>query len=60
MTQVGSTMMCEQAGPQQLEAGYTHIALVQVGGDTQERFITWAATDLLPALHAGRSDAHPN
>jgi G6PDH family F420-dependent oxidoreductase len=34
------------------EAGYTHIALVQVGGDTQEQFITWAATELLPALRA--------
>jgi len=33
-------------------AGFTHIALVQVGGDTQERFITWAASDLLPALRA--------
>ena len=34
------------------DAGYTHIALVQVGGDTQEQFITWAATELLPALRA--------
>jgi G6PDH family F420-dependent oxidoreductase len=33
-------------------AGFTHIALVQVGGDTQEEFITWAATELLPALGA--------
>jgi hypothetical protein len=33
-------------------AGYTHVALVQVGGDTQERFISWAATELLPALRA--------
>jgi G6PDH family F420-dependent oxidoreductase len=33
-------------------AGYTHVALVQVGGDTQQRFITWAATELLPALRA--------
>jgi G6PDH family F420-dependent oxidoreductase len=31
-------------------AGYTHVALVQVGGDTQERFISWAATELLPSL----------
>ncbi len=34
-------------------AGFTHVALVQVGGDTQEHFITWAATELLPALRAG-------
>jgi hypothetical protein len=33
-------------------AGFTHVALVQVGGDTQENFITWAATELLPALRA--------
>jgi G6PDH family F420-dependent oxidoreductase len=31
-------------------AGFTHIALVQVGGETQEQFITWAASELLPAL----------
>jgi len=33
-------------------AGFTHVALVQVGGDTQEQFISWAATELLPALRA--------
>jgi G6PDH family F420-dependent oxidoreductase len=33
-------------------AGFTHIALVQVGGDSQEEFISWAATELLPALRA--------
>jgi G6PDH family F420-dependent oxidoreductase len=32
--------------------GFTHIALIQVGADTQEGFIAWAATDLLPALRA--------
>jgi G6PDH family F420-dependent oxidoreductase len=39
------------AGIRQFEAaGFTHLALVQVGADTQERFISWAATQLLPAL----------
>ena len=39
------------AGIRQFEAaGFTHIALVQVGGDTQEQFIAWAASELLPAL----------
>ena len=39
------------AGVRQFEAaGFTHIALVQVGGDTQEKFITWAASELLPTL----------
>jgi G6PDH family F420-dependent oxidoreductase len=33
-------------------AGFTHVAVVQVGGDTQEPFMTWAATELLPALRA--------
>jgi G6PDH family F420-dependent oxidoreductase len=33
-------------------AGFTHVALVQVGGDTQEQFIDWAATEVLPALRA--------
>ena len=33
-------------------AGFTHLALVQVGGDTQDQFISWAATELLPALRA--------
>ena len=35
-----------------VDFGFTHVALVQVGADTQERFISWAATELLPALRA--------
>ena len=39
------------AGIRQFEtAGFTHLALVQVGGDSQEQFISWAATELMPAL----------
>lgn len=33
-----------------VEAGFTHLALVQVGGDQQDKFISWAAGELLPAL----------
>jgi G6PDH family F420-dependent oxidoreductase len=33
-----------------VDAGFTHVALVQIGAGGQEKFITWAATDLLPAL----------
>jgi G6PDH family F420-dependent oxidoreductase len=33
-------------------AGFTHIALVQVGADSQESFISWAAEELLPSLRA--------
>lgn len=32
------------------EAGFTDLALVQVGGDRQEEFQRWAAEELLPAL----------
>jgi G6PDH family F420-dependent oxidoreductase len=31
-------------------AGFTHLALVQIGGDTQEKFLEWSANELLPAL----------
>ena len=41
------------AGIRQFErAGFTHVALVQVGAESQEQFISWAASDLLPALRA--------
>jgi G6PDH family F420-dependent oxidoreductase len=33
-----------------IEAGYTEIALIQVGADHQEPFIAWAEHELLPAL----------
>jgi len=34
------------------DAGFTHLALVQVGGNNQERFIDWAQRELLPALRS--------
>jgi G6PDH family F420-dependent oxidoreductase len=41
------------AGIRQFElAGFTHVALIQVGGENQEQFIAWAAKELLPALRA--------
>jgi G6PDH family F420-dependent oxidoreductase len=49
----GPDLETHVAGIRQFErAGFTHIALIQVGGDSQEQFITWAATELLPALRA--------
>lgn len=33
-----------------LDAGFTHVALVQVGGDRQKDFVDWAERELLPAL----------
>lgn len=32
------------------DAGFTHVALVQIGGDQQEGFLDWSTTELLPAL----------
>ena len=41
-----------------VEAGFTHVALVQVGGDTQPEFLRFAAEELLPALREeyGKAD----
>ncbi len=33
-----------------IDAGFEEIALVQIGGETQSAFLTWAANELLPAL----------
>jgi G6PDH family F420-dependent oxidoreductase len=33
-----------------VEAGFTHVALVQVGGDTQPEYLAFAERELLPAL----------
>ncbi|MFD0471599.1 hypothetical protein ACFQ0B_27285 [Nonomuraea thailandensis] len=32
------------------DAGYTHVALVQIGHDQQQPFFDWAEKELLPAL----------
>jgi G6PDH family F420-dependent oxidoreductase len=31
------------------DAGYTHLALVQIGGDQQEPYLEWSRNELLPA-----------
>lgn len=33
-----------------VDAGFTHVAVVQIGGEHQEPFFDWAAGELLPAL----------
>ncbi|WP_411577487.1 hypothetical protein [Streptomyces sp. Je 1-4] len=33
-----------------VDAGFTEVALVQIGGGHQEPFLEWARTELLPAL----------
>ena len=32
-----------------LDAGFTHLALVQIGGDQQQAFVDWTEKTLLPA-----------
>jgi hypothetical protein len=34
------------------EAGFTDLALVQIGGEHQQPFLDWAKSTLLPALNA--------
>ncbi len=34
------------------EAGFTHVALCQIGGDAQDSFLDWSEDELLPALRA--------
>jgi G6PDH family F420-dependent oxidoreductase len=36
-----------------VDAGFTHVAIVQVGGENQHRFLHWAERELLPALRGG-------
>ena len=35
-----------------IEAGYTEVALVQIGADQQDGFLAWAERELLPALRS--------
>jgi G6PDH family F420-dependent oxidoreductase len=35
-----------------IDAGFTEIALVQIGAETQQRFISWSERELLPALRS--------
>jgi hypothetical protein len=35
-----------------VDAGFTDVAVVQIGGDHQAPFLNWAEKELLPALGA--------
>jgi hypothetical protein len=35
-----------------IDAGFTEIALVQIGAEHQEQFISWGERELLPALRS--------
>jgi G6PDH family F420-dependent oxidoreductase len=39
-----------QAVKEFVDAGFTHVALVQIGGDQQDGFFDWSRRELLPAL----------
>ncbi len=38
-----------QAAKKYADAGFTHLALVQIGGDQQEPYLEWTRSELLPA-----------
>jgi hypothetical protein len=38
-----------EAAKEYFDAGFTHLALVQIGGDAQKPYIEWAQKTLLPA-----------
>jgi G6PDH family F420-dependent oxidoreductase len=40
-----------------IDAGFTDVAVMQVGGDTQPEFLDWAERELLPALRQAGSNA---
>lgn len=41
---------CVDAVHQFVQAGFTHVAVVQIGGEHQDPFFEWAGSQLLPAL----------
>lgn len=63
MTRFGYTLMTEQAGPRALvehavraeQAGFTDMALVQVGGESQEQSLAEVAEPLLKELRRASS-----
>jgi hypothetical protein len=56
VTRFGYTMMCVAERVEKLkpflDAGFTEIALGQLGGAQQEQLFPWAERELLPALRA--------
>ncbi|WP_314252058.1 LLM class flavin-dependent oxidoreductase [Streptomyces kutzneri] len=43
-----------------VDAGFTEVALIQIGGGRQEPFLDWSETKLLPALGAVRTASSVN
>jgi G6PDH family F420-dependent oxidoreductase len=46
-----------EAAKEWKDAGFTHLALVQIGGDQQGPYLDWARDELLPALRSAGLDA---
>jgi G6PDH family F420-dependent oxidoreductase len=40
-----------EAAKAYMDAGFTHLALVQIGGDQQQPYLEWAQRELMPAWH---------
>ena len=38
-----------EAAKEYADAGFSHLALVQIGGDQQQPYLEWAQRDLMPA-----------
>ena len=41
-----------EAAGKWVDAGFTHLAIVQIGGDEQDPFLEWSTDELLPALRS--------
>ena len=45
-----------EAAKEYADAGFTHLALVQIGGDQQQPFLEWSRTTLMPAWRKAFGD----
>ena len=45
-----------EAAKEYADAGFTHLALVQIGGDQQEPYLEWTRSTLLPAWREAFGD----
>jgi hypothetical protein len=53
LAELGAQVAATRCGNREFAgAGSTHFAVVQIGAESQERFMTWAATAVLPTLGA--------
>ena len=48
-----------EAAKEYADAGFTHLALVQIGGDQQAPFIEWSEQTLMPAWRDAFGELNP-